>query len=196
MLAPLTDSARTILGLVADLGPVTPGVSELLSHYTRLDDVDATVRQLLGLGLLAGHRRLASAQLLTAVPAVAAVVQRGDERARSSADLQLAAARCYEAEGLPYQAQAPGLARSPAAQRTSGEACRMAGDAAAALRTFEPLIERADTLDGGAGDDVVWGDSEDDHLEGGPGRDELNGGAGFDYHYEWDPNDSVMYLEY
>ena len=181
VLAPLTDSARTILGLVADLGPITPGVCELLAHCTRLDDVDTTVHQLLGLGLLAGHRRLASARLLTPVPVVAAVVQRGDERALSSPELQMAAARCYEAEGLPYQAAqacaragnapaleallakhgqqmlwqgyaaevvelfrlAPGLARSPTAQRTLGEACRMAGDAAAALRTFEPLIERA-----------------------------------------------------
>ena len=63
VLAPLTDSARTILGLVADLGPITPGVCELLAHCTRLDDVDTTVHQLLGLGLLAGHRRLASARL-------------------------------------------------------------------------------------------------------------------------------------
>ncbi len=181
VVAGLPESARTALGLMADLGPVTPGLRELLTRQTCLRDIDETVDLLHSVGILRAEQRLGIVPLLTPVPVVGAVLQRSQLRPGSDPALQSAAAACYQAEGLPYQAaqacvragdaaalgdlivqdgprmlwqgyasgvvelfaQCPQLLTSPQAQRILAEAHRMAGDNAAAMRAFEPLVEAA-----------------------------------------------------
>ncbi|MGV1007364.1 MAG: BTAD domain-containing putative transcriptional regulator [Dermatophilaceae bacterium] len=180
VLGPLGEPSRTVLGLLADLGPATPGITALLDRHTGRHDLTAAVHQLRAVGLVRAHRRLGTVELLTPVPLVAEVLRRGDAHEEPDPVLLRAAAERFEADGLPFQAalvcaraadaaalaallirkgeqmlwqgyatgvvelfeRLPGLAAHAAARRTLADAHRMAGDQAAALREFGPLLER------------------------------------------------------
>ena len=96
---------RDVLDVVADLGPVTPGLlcATVGEQVVAAAEAVEAVHQLRQMGVLVPLRRLGAGGPLSVVPVVAGVLA-GQRQTTVDADLLRAAALAYEEEGLAFPA--------------------------------------------------------------------------------------------
>jgi DNA-binding SARP family transcriptional activator len=180
VLPQIAPHVRQLVGILADLGPVTQPLLDRLARALDLPAVEGAASALLRTGVLVARRSAGEAEQHVVVPLVARVLAEESLPAVRAGALRVVV-RGYEDAGLPFAAAraaaragdvadvhrlveargdemlgqghahgvvellagCAGAPRSALVQRTYADALRVAGEPAAALRAFAPLVDAA-----------------------------------------------------